>query len=170
MSCLIFHFSGSMHVNQSLEFSPSNDNKCTKHRYTILILYIRCINLIISYINQQMHTIRHKSYIIRRKLLHVSALRCHPQGVTNAKEYNHTRKSSYTMRVLLDQIAALVLYKTCICVFVIVNCVCLLRICDFDITHSVHCTTNIDVLVLIPLCTYNFVAGSIPDGVIGIFH
>jgi hypothetical protein len=42
----------------------------------------------ISYIQQQMHTIRYKSQVNLRTLLHLSAPRCRPQGIKN---YKHQR-------------------------------------------------------------------------------
>ena len=40
-----------------------------------------------SYIHQQIHKIIYKSYTSLAKCLHVSALRCHPQGIITTKEY-----------------------------------------------------------------------------------
>jgi hypothetical protein len=40
-------------------------------------------------IHQQTHTIKQKSYVSLRKLLQVSAQKCHPQGFRDTKEYKH---------------------------------------------------------------------------------
>ena len=48
---------------------------------------------LVNYIQQQMHTVRYKSYISLGKLLRISAPRCHPQGVAYTKVYKHQRNN-----------------------------------------------------------------------------
>jgi len=57
-----------------------------------LILYIPCIILVIGHIHQKMHAIQHKLHTNPSRLKHVSAPRCHPQGVTNILIQSNTKQ------------------------------------------------------------------------------
>ena len=48
-------------------------------------------SLMDSHIHKQIHTVRYKSHISLGELLHVSATRSHPEGVSNAKGHKHQR-------------------------------------------------------------------------------